>query len=377
MEWVKLGELVDIKTGKLNANAAVPNGKYPFFTTAQEISYIDSYSYDDEVVLVAGNGDLNVKYYEGKFDAYQRTYILTKKENVELNLKFLYFFMSDYVKILRSQSIGGVIKYIKLENLTEAKIPLLSFAQQTIIVDMLNKAESLKEFRKEQIKVSDNLIESLFFEMFGDFKTIDDNKKIKLSEIVTVRSSSRVFKKDLLNKGIDFYRGQEISNLSNNEFEKSQYFISEELYEEMKEKSGVPKVGDLLLPSIASDGQIWVVDTNEKFYFKDGRVLWISIDDGSKINSIYLKFILRDMFKRDFNNIASGTTFKELKIFLLKDLEVTYVPIELQNKFADYVIKIEEEKKKLNSSLKELEDLFDALLQNAFSGNLFKDWEGR
>lgn len=373
MEWVTLGELVDIKTGKLNANAAVPNGKYPFFTTAQEISYIDSYSYDDEVVLVAGNGDLNVKYYEGKFDAYQRTYILTKKENVELNLKFLYFFMSDYVKILRSQSIGGVIKYIKLENLTEAKIPLFSFAQQTIIVDMLNKAESLKEFRKEQIKVYDNLIESLFFEMFGDFKTIDDNKKIKLSEIATVRSSSRVFKKDLLNKGIDFYRGQEISNLSNNEFEKSQYFISEELYEEMKEKSGVPKIGDLLLPSISSDGQIWVVDTNKKFYFKDGRVLWISIDDSSKINAIYLKFILRDMFKRDFNNIASGTTFKELKIFLLKDLEVTYSPIELQNKFADYVIKIEEEKKKLNSSLKELEDLFDALMQDAFSGNLFKD----
>ena len=91
MEWVRLGKLVDIKTGKLNANAAVPNGKYPFFTTAQEISYIDSYSYDDEVVLVAGNGDLNVKYYKGKFDAYQRTYILTKKENAELNLKFLYF----------------------------------------------------------------------------------------------------------------------------------------------------------------------------------------------------------------------------------------------------------------------------------------------
>ena len=69
MEKVKLGDFVSIKTGKLDANASNTNGRYPFFTCANEPLKIDNYSYDCECVLVAGNGDLNVKYYNGKFDA--------------------------------------------------------------------------------------------------------------------------------------------------------------------------------------------------------------------------------------------------------------------------------------------------------------------
>ena len=74
-----LGDLVRIRTGKLDANASVDNGKYPFFTCSKQPLRIDSYSYDCECVLVAGNGELNVKYYDGKFDAYQRTYIIESK----------------------------------------------------------------------------------------------------------------------------------------------------------------------------------------------------------------------------------------------------------------------------------------------------------
>ena len=106
---VKLGELVNIKTGKLDANAAVYDGKYPFFTTSEETFRIDTYAYDDEVVLVAGNGNLNVKYFYGKFNAYQRTYILTKKENVKVTMKYIYYFLDKYLDTLRSLSIGGVI----------------------------------------------------------------------------------------------------------------------------------------------------------------------------------------------------------------------------------------------------------------------------
>ena len=61
MEYVRLGDYVNIKTGKLDANAATNDGLYPFFTCSKEISRIDKYSYDTECVLVAGNGDLNVK----------------------------------------------------------------------------------------------------------------------------------------------------------------------------------------------------------------------------------------------------------------------------------------------------------------------------
>ena len=88
----KIGELTSIRTGKLDANAACPDGRYPFFTCSKKPLQISTYSYDCECVLVAGNGDLNVKYYKGKFDAYQRTYIIEDNSGGKLYMPFLYFF---------------------------------------------------------------------------------------------------------------------------------------------------------------------------------------------------------------------------------------------------------------------------------------------
>ena len=114
MSLVALGQLVKIQTGKLDANAAVEGGKYPFFTCAKECSYIDDYAFETDALLIAGNGDLNVKYYSGKFNAYQRTYVLELLDTEKLHMPYLYQFMQKYVERLRQQSIGGVIKYIKL-----------------------------------------------------------------------------------------------------------------------------------------------------------------------------------------------------------------------------------------------------------------------
>ena len=164
----RLGDYVRIRTGKLDANASSENGQYPFFTCAVEPLRIDSYSYDCECVLVAGNGDLNVKYYDGKFDAYQRTYIIESLDKTVLTVPYLYRFLDKYVETLRQQAIGGVIKYIKLGNLTEAEIPIPSVAEQNEIVVKLNKANELIALRKEQLAKLDELVKSRFIELFGD-----------------------------------------------------------------------------------------------------------------------------------------------------------------------------------------------------------------
>ena len=122
-DFVRIGDLTRIRTGKLDANAAVEGGQYPFFSCATEPLTIDRYAYDCECVLVAGNGEFNVKYYKGKFEAYQRTYIV-ESTDAKLTVPFLYWFMSMYIETLKRQSVGSVIKYIKLGNLTEAQIPL-------------------------------------------------------------------------------------------------------------------------------------------------------------------------------------------------------------------------------------------------------------
>jgi len=92
-----LGDLTRIRTGKLDANAADENGIYPFFTCAVEPLRINTPAFDCKAVLVAGNGDLNVKYYEGKFNAYQRTYVIESLDECALVPRFLYAFLDLYV----------------------------------------------------------------------------------------------------------------------------------------------------------------------------------------------------------------------------------------------------------------------------------------
>ena len=186
MNKVKLGQLVSIQTGKLDANAAVFGGKYPFFTTAKEISRINEYAYDGEVVLVAGNGDLNVKYYKGKFNAYQRTYILTSNSNVRM--KYLYYFLDKYIEVLRYQSIGGVIKYIKLNNLSDAQIPMRSIFEQDKIIGILEKLDNEIIIRSKQLSELSNLVKSRFNEMFGD---IFDNPQSKLEDHIELNPNKK------------------------------------------------------------------------------------------------------------------------------------------------------------------------------------------
>ena len=179
IDFKKLGDYVKIKTGKLDANASSEDGEYPFFTCSIEPLKISSYSYDCECCLVAGNGDLNVKYYNGKFDAYQRTYIIESLDKEKLDVMYLYFFLSSYIEVLRKQSIGGVIKYIKLGNLTDALIPIPELSKQKEICQNLIKAKKILSSNENLLSKYDTLIKSRFIEMFGDLVKNTKNWKIK------------------------------------------------------------------------------------------------------------------------------------------------------------------------------------------------------
>lgn len=162
-QYIKMGSLTRVYTGKLDANVASDDGKYPFFTCSKKSLRIDSYSYDCECVLVAGNGDLNVKYYNGKFDAYQRTYIVESVDKGKLLVKYLYYFLDSYIETLRLQSIGGVIKYIKLGNLTNALMLLPDVKTQEKIIQTLDSCENAIEKRQKQFYLLDDLVKSRFY----------------------------------------------------------------------------------------------------------------------------------------------------------------------------------------------------------------------
>ena len=300
----------------------------------------------------------------------EHVFLLRTKDS--LNPKYLfYYFLSEQgqqeiLKDFRGATVGGISK-----DFIDMDIYISDLDTQKKIVEVLDKAQELIDKRKEQIKALDELVKSRFIEMFGDPVRNPKGWKIeKLENISSVGSSKRVFVDELVDEGIPFYRGTEIGALSTGEHIQPTLFITKEHYNSLKESTGVPVIGDLLMPSICPDGRIWIVKDNQPFYFKDGRVLWIHLEE-KNINSIYLKHMLREKFIRDYNKIASGTTFAELKIFALKGLDISIPPIELQNQFADFVNQIDKLKSQMETSLKELEDNFDSLMQKAFKGELF------
>ena len=140
-EKAMLGDLVNIKTGKLDANAAVEGGKFPFFTCSRDIFAIDTYAFDCEAILLAGNnavGDFNVKHYNGKFNAYQRTYVITVNEKKRVLYRFLYFQMLKSLKKFKAQSVGAGTKFLKLGMIKELEIELPSLDEQQRIVSTMD-----------------------------------------------------------------------------------------------------------------------------------------------------------------------------------------------------------------------------------------------
>jgi type I restriction enzyme S subunit len=143
-EWEvkRLGEACRITTGKKDVNEGNPSGPYPFFTCARASTFSDSFSFDGEAILIAGNGEVgNLNYVNGKFEAYQRTYVL---QGFTANVSYLWHQLSAHlVKSLGIGTIGSSIPYIKMENLVgfEFQSPL-DDDEQTAIATVLSNMDA-------------------------------------------------------------------------------------------------------------------------------------------------------------------------------------------------------------------------------------------
>lgn len=117
---LKWNDVFNTTTGKLDSNAAVDSGEYPFFTCSKEVLRIDKYAFEQEALLLAGNnaaGKYDVKYYNGKFNAYQRTYVLGLKE--DWSYRLFQYQLENKLVYLQQQSLGGLTKYLTLKILGE------------------------------------------------------------------------------------------------------------------------------------------------------------------------------------------------------------------------------------------------------------------
>ena len=165
---LKWNDVFNTTTGKLDSNAAVDGGTYPFFTCSKEVLRIDDYAFEEEALLLAGNnaaGKYDVKYYSGKFNAYQRTYVLTLKENWSYRL--FQYQLEDKLAYLQQQSLGGLTKYLTLKILGELEFIIPPKKQQDKFDLFIKQVDKSKVAVQKALDDTQLLFNSLMQKYFG------------------------------------------------------------------------------------------------------------------------------------------------------------------------------------------------------------------
>ena len=369
-----IGSICDVKTGKLDANASSENGAYPFFTCSNEPLRIDTYSYEAECVLVAGNGDLNVKYYNGKFDAYQRTYIITLKRGISnVSVKYLYTFFLLYVNTLREKSIGGVIKYIKIGDITEARLPIPSLEEQEQIVAELDLLQGVIDKQKAQLKELDTLAQSIFYDMFGDPVRNDKGWTVKtlgeLSSLIVNGNTPKGGSEVYVDNGILFLRSQ---NVWRNRIDLED-IAHIDLATHSKMKKSSLHHNDIL---ITKTGRINTENSSlgRAALFKgetgsaniNGHVYLIRLRDG--ISHQFVISILTGIAYRDYIRkvCVGGIDKRQINKEHVELFPIIQPPLSLQQAFAEKIEAIEQQKARINTSIAETQKLFDYTMDKYF-----------
>lgn len=180
MEWkeITLGEIAIFKTGKLNSNAAISNGEYPFFTCSPETLRINNYAFDQEAILLAGNnadGNFSIKYYKGKFNAYQRTYVITPIRG-KVDIKFLYYALSLCLKQFKNMSQGTSTKFLTVTILNSFSVQLPSISDQHRIASILSSLDRKIELNNKINADLEEMAQAIFKNWFVDFEPFKGGK---------------------------------------------------------------------------------------------------------------------------------------------------------------------------------------------------------
>ena len=281
----------------------------------------------------------------------------------DIDASFLYYYLMNYRWEGSNKAVMGIT--LNKATISKHKIAIPPKPTQLSIVTELDKLNELIQIKKEQLKDYDALAQSIFYEMFGDPVVNEKGwEMMSLGDICEITSSKRVFANEYVDTGVPFYRSKEVIEKSKQLPISVELYISESHYNKIKSSFGVPQIGDILVTAVGTIGKIWVVDTNEPFYFKDGNLVWLRNIKGAHCEYFrYSIFYLIDEYKK-VN--ANGAAYNALTIAKLKLMRCPLPPLSLQQSFAHKIEQIERQKAAVQSTIKDLETLLAARMQYWF-----------
>ena len=256
-------------------------------------------------------------------------------------------------------------KTIELKRWLTYEIPVYEKNKQIDIVHKLDHIKKIIELKNDQLNKYDLIVKARFIEMFGDILNDKTLPMVQLNELADIGSSKRIYANEYVESGIPFYRSKEIRELGAGLKPSVELFIKQERYDEIREKYGVPKMGDILIAAIgATIGYSWIVDSNSPFYYKDGNLIILSVKDN--VNSIFLNHVMGILIEDFKKKGVSGSAQLALTIEKLEKMMVVNPKLSLQNQFADFVKQVDKSKLAVQKGLQELEILKKSLMQQYF-----------
>jgi type I restriction enzyme S subunit len=321
-----LGNICEITTGKLDANAMEENGKYRFYTCAREYYFINRYEFDTEALLISGNG-ANVGYihhYKGKFNAYQRTYVLM---NIKIDIVFLkYFLESNLHKRINREKNSGNTPYITMPTIHDMPIayPSLQEEQQKIGSFLSAIDELIEKSKKRELQLfsfQKTQLEKLFKANDNNYTLIPLNHLAKIFD-GTHQTPNYV------DSGVPFVSVEDIKNLKI-----TSKYISQIDFE--RNFKIYPIKGDILMTRIGDIGTSSLFEENYPIAFYVSLAL---IKCKGIVPKYLNQFIKSEFFQRELNKRTIHAAFpKKINLSEIGNCIVLVPSQEVQLKIGEYL----------------------------------------
>jgi type I restriction enzyme S subunit len=310
-------------------------------------------------------------------DGYVSSHLATISSGEKIKTKFVFFFLLlvDAKKMVSNSSYPS----LKISDIGNIEIPVPPLETQKKIVakieELMDKINQAKQLRTQAQQDASHLLPAALHQIFGIQAEKESWKERDLGELFDITSSKRVFKHEWKNSGVPFYRAREIVNLSKGESFKTPIFISEHLYKKYKNKYGAPKAGDILVTGVGTLGVSYVVDENDKFYFKDGNIIWFKKKED--VSSVYVNYFFKSPnLKERIESNSAGATVKTFTIQTAKKTKIPLPPTQEQKEIVKYLDSLSEKTRQIqdlqSQTATELNDLEQSILHKAFKGELIE-----
>lgn len=261
------------------------------------------------------------------------------------------------------------------DNLNQEKLSNISFSfptlpEQTKIANFLTAVDEKIQVLRKKKELTQQYKKGIMQRIFSqELRFTDENgnsfpdwEEKKLVEVAELTSSKRVHSSDYVKNGIPFFRGKEISVLKNKNLPTDLLYISEEQYKQLKEAYGVPQINDILITAVGTLGNIYQVINNDRFYFKDGNLIWMkNIKECSPFLAVLLSFHHEKVL-----STSIGSSQKALTMEALNKLNFNFPSLPEQTKIANFLSAIDERIALIDTQLQQAEAWKKGLLQQMF-----------